>query len=184
MSMDITKLLHCWQKGDQKALEQLLPIVSKELHSLAIHYMNKEKNGHTLQATALVNEAYIRLANIEIDLKDRNHFLALASKLMRNVLVDHARSKTAKKREHEKIENENLENQPSGTTSAEELLLAHKLMDKLAEMDERACRILEMSTFGGIPQEAIAQVESISVSTVTRELRAAKAWIQSQLLDS
>ncbi len=177
MDGNVTQLLNDWQKGGESALHQLMDVVHDELHRLASRHMRSERHNHTLQATALVNEAVVRLMGANVNWNDRQHFMAIASKMMRRVLVDHAKAKNAEKRQAEAgavsiddaivVDPENFE----------DVLVVDDLLTKLAAFDERASRVLELSLFGGVSHPDIAALEGVSLSTVERELRVAKAWI-------
>jgi len=181
-SAEITQLLRNWSEGDQSALRQLTPIVYEELHRLADSYMRRERQGHTLQTTALIHEAYLRL----IDQNDphwqnRTHFFGVAAHLMRLILVDHARMHRAAKRGcgDRKV---SLDEAPVFSDDhTEELLALEEALGALAQFDARKCQIVEMRFFSGLGPEEIAQAMGISVPTVHRELRLAKAWLYSQL---
>lgn len=179
---NITGLLTAWSGGDAQALEALTPVVYDHLHKLAKHYMAREHPGHTLQATALVNEAYIRLVDSpRVAWQDRNHFFALAAKLMRRILVDFARSHLNQKRggvRHRTTLDDALlvSSQPdSELVALDEALLA------LAAVDRRKAQVVEMRFFGGLDEKEIAQILHVSVDTVQRDWKAARAWLYGQL---
>lgn len=180
MDKNVTQLLSDWQDGRETALHQLLDIVHDELHRLASRHMRNERQNHTLQATALVNEAVVRLLGADVDWSDRQHFMAIASKMMRRVLVDHAKAKNAGKRQAQSEAMSFDEAIVVDPSSFEDVLMVDDLLTKLGEFDERAARVLEMSLFGGLSHPDIAAIESVSVSTVERELRVAKAWVNQQ----
>lgn len=180
MANDVTQLLHDWRQGREEAIHQLLEIIHQELHQLASQHMRSERPDHTLQATALVNEAFVRLMGADVDWHDRQHFMAMASKMMRRVLVDHAKAKNAHKRQAQSGAMTFDEGLCVDPHNFEDVLLADDLLQKLAAFDERASRMLEMSIFGGLSQPDIAAVEEVSLSTVERELRVAKAWVNQQ----
>uniref|UniRef100_Q01VZ3 RNA polymerase, sigma-24 subunit, ECF subfamily n=1 Tax=Solibacter usitatus (strain Ellin6076) TaxID=234267 RepID=Q01VZ3_SOLUE len=179
---NITELLTAWSGGDEVALEALTPLVYSHLHKLARHYMARELPGHTLQATALVNEAYIRLIDSDrVAWKDRNHFFVLAAQLMRRILVDFARSHLSQKRgglRHQTSLDEGLmvAGQPdAGLVALDDALLA------LAAVDPRKAKVVEMRFFGGLEEKEIARVLDISTDTVQRDWKAARAWLYGQL---
>ena len=181
-SHDVTQLLLDWRNGDQQALERLTPLVYDELRRLAARYLRHEREDHTLQTTALVNEAYLQLIGQQArDWQNRAHFLAIASHLMRNILVDHARAHAAAKRgkgEQALPLNDAIE--VPGKTAPDVLALDDALKD-LAKHDERKCRIIELRYFGGLSMEEIAEVTGLSVATLRRDLRMAEAWLGRQI---
>ena len=178
---DVTQLLLEWRGGNQTALDRLMPLVYAELRRLAQHYMRNEAPGHTLQATALVNETYLRLVNIEVSWQDRAHFFAVAARLMRRMLVDHARGhKRVKRDAGAKVSlDDALEvfSQP-----ASELLALDDALNRLAEFDQRKSEIVELHFFGGLSNDDIAGALGVSRATVQRELRLAKAWLAHELV--
>ena len=181
-SVNITELLIAWSGGDAKSLEALTPLVYDHLHKLARHYMAGERPGHTLQATALVNEAYIRLIDARrVEWHNRAHFFVLAAQLMRRILVDFSRSRGNQKRGggvHRTTLDEALlvSSQPdSDLVALDDALLA------LAAMDPRKAQVVELRFFGGLEERDIAQILQISVDTVQREWKAARAWLYGQL---
>jgi RNA polymerase sigma factor (TIGR02999 family) len=178
---DVTRLLLKWREGNSEALEHLTPIVYDELRRLADSYMRRESCGHTLQATALVHEAYVRLlGSAQIEFQDRAHFFGIAARLMRQVLVQHARTKGALKRGQGKKESLEeaavISNQGSATVVA-----LDEALRKLADFDERKSQIVEMRYFGGLTAEEIAVVLEISTATIARELKLAHAWLYRQI---
>jgi RNA polymerase sigma-70 factor (ECF subfamily) len=181
-SHEITALLAELKKGNKQAEEQLIPLVYKELHRLSRHYMRGEKQGHTLQASALVNEVYMRLAGEHnVDWKNRAHFFGTAANIMRRILVDHARTRDAGKRggSAEKV---SLENAFVYTDAQSwQVVAIHEALNKLAEWDQRQCRIVEMRFFAGLNVEETAEAMGISPTTVKREFQMAKAWLYGAL---
>ncbi|HLY99684.1 MAG TPA: sigma-70 family RNA polymerase sigma factor [Candidatus Angelobacter sp.] len=177
-SHEITVLLAELKKGNKQAEEQLIPLVYNELHRLSRHYMRGEKQGHTLQASALVNEVYMRLAGEHnVDWKNRAHFFGTAANIMRRILVDHARARDAGKRggEAEKI---SLENAFVYTDAQSwQVVAVHEALTRLEEWDQRQCRIVEMRFFAGLNVEETAEAMGISPTTVKREFQMAKAWL-------
>ena len=175
---DITLLLHEWAKGDRAALDKLIPVVYRELRQLARHYMNRERPGHTLQTTALISEAYLRLVHYErMQWQDRTHFLAVAAQAMRRILVEHARSHHYAKRGGG-AQTISLDDAPAvGIERAPDILALDDAMLELESMDPRKCRIVEFRFFGGLSTEETAEVLGISTATVEREWRSAKAWL-------
>ncbi len=164
-------------------MAQVVPLVYGELHRLASLHMRRERGGHTLQPTALVHEAYARLAGSDLTLQDRRHFFAVASRAMRRILVDHARSRGSLKRgagaSHVTLD----EAMAAPETSPEEVLELNDALERLAGNDERKARVVELHYFGGLSYDEIAEVEEISAATVDRDLRFAKAWLQAALRD-
>ena len=179
---NVTQLLLAWGNGDQEALNQLIPLVQDELHRLAARHMRGEKPGHTLQTTALVNEAYCRLVELkEIRWQNRAQFFAIASQMMRRILIDHARKRVSSKRPDvaQKVSLEEAE--PKSTPIAVELIYLDKALTRLQKVDSLKSRIVEMKFFGGLTAEEIAEVEKVSARTIEREWRKAKAWLYGEI---
>jgi RNA polymerase sigma factor (TIGR02999 family) len=178
----ITSLLGELRKGNKDAEEQLIPLIYQELHRLAGHYMRGEREGHTLQTSALVNEAYMRLAGgHSFDWKNRAHFFGTAAHVMRRVLVDHARNRHAQKRggSAEKV---SLENAFVYTDAQSwQVVAVHEALSKLEKWDERQCRIVELRFFAGLNVEETAEALDLSPTTVKREFQMAKAWLYGEL---
>ncbi len=175
---DVTQLLVNWNNGDQAALNQLLPLVNDELRRLARNYLRRESPGHTLQPTALVNEAYLRLIDQrQVQWQNRAHFFGIAAQLMRRILVDHARRHAYAKRGGGAIQVSFDEGMAVTEAKAAELLAVHEALEKLNAMDARKGRIVELRFFGGLNLDETAEVLGISSPTVQREWRAAKAWL-------
>jgi RNA polymerase sigma factor (TIGR02999 family) len=176
-SQEVTSLLIAWGDGDQQALDKLIPLVYKELHRLASSYMRRESPGHTLQTSALVNEAYLKLVDQKkVRWQNRAHFFGVAAQLMRRILLDHARKRSRLKRGAggKKVYlNEAMAIAPQ----AEEFILLDRALTNLAEIDPQKGRIVEMKVFCGLNTEEIAEVEKVSPSTIEREWRKAKAWL-------
>lgn len=178
----ITELLAEWSNGDQTALEQLTPLVYQELHKLAHAYLNRERSGHTLQPTALIHEAYLRLIDQNIEhWQNRAHFYGVAARLMRQILVEHARSRGAEKRGGGAINLALDEALDYSQDQAAELVALDDALTSLAEFDERKCRVIELRYFGGLSVEEAAEVLGISVPTVVRDQRMAQAWLHREL---
>jgi RNA polymerase sigma-70 factor, ECF subfamily len=179
---DVTQLLMDWTNGDQAALDKLVPIVEQELRRLAHHYMRGERPGHTLQTTALVNEAFVRLVNRKsIQWQNRAHFFGIAAQLMRRILVDHARSHACEKRGGwaEKLElNETL---VVSQHKASEVIALDEALHQLELIDPRQSRIVELRFFGGLTVEETAEVLHVSPVTIKREWSTAKAWLYREL---
>jgi RNA polymerase sigma factor (TIGR02999 family) len=173
----ITQRLLDWRMGHPEALEEVMPQIYDSLHKIAQRYMRRENPGHTLQPTAIVNEAYIKLINANVDWQNRAHFFAIAARLMRRILVDHAKAKHRDKRGGSTpmicIDDVSVK-QPEQAVDLVELDLALK---RLAELDERKSKIVELHYFGGLKYDETAAVLQISAATVDRELRLAKAWL-------
>lgn len=181
-SSEVTQLLHAWGNGNTEALDKLLPIVYDELHRLAASYMRKENPGHTLQTSALVNEAYIKLVDQkDVRWQNRAHFFGIAAQLMRRILVDHARSRARMKRGAGAQKLPLNETVIVASNNAEGFLLLNDALLRLAEMDPKKCRIVEMKIFCGLNYKEIAEVEKVSPSTIEREWRKAKAWLHREL---
>ena len=182
-AINVTQLLLEWRGGSQQALDQLMPVVYEELRRLAQHYMRSERPEHTLQATALVNEAYLRLVDMKVSWQDRAHFFAVAARLMRRMLVDHARAHHRAKREGgPKISLDDAAEVSCEPTA--ELLALDEALTRLASFDERKSEIIELHFFGGLSNEEVAEALEISRATVQRELRMAKAWLNHELKNS
>jgi RNA polymerase sigma-70 factor, ECF subfamily len=178
---DITRLLTAWSDGDRRALDELTPIMYGELRRLADKYMRGEAGGHTLQATALVHEAYARLAGADIPLRNRAHFLAFMARLMRQVLVDHARARKSLKRgvDHERV---TLDESVVVSADSDALVLElDGVLEELRSFDELKCQIIELRFFGGLTYDEAAAALDISATTLDRELRLAKAWLRHRM---
>jgi len=184
-SQGITELLGRWRKGDEEALDQLMPLVYEELRRLAGSYLRRERREHTLQPTALVNEAYLKLVHQrEIPWQNRAQFFGIAAKLMRQILVDHARAHGANKRGGHQV-NVSLKNIGAFYTQGEaDVLAVHDVLNRLAEIDPDQSRIVELRFFGGLTIEETGEVMKVSHSTVEREWRIAKAWLKRELSNS
>ena len=178
----VTELLHAWSDGDAGALERLLPLVEAELRRLARGYMGRERKGHTLQTTALVNEAFLRLSGArQIRWQDRGHFLGISARLMRRVLVDHARSRGYLKRGGgaERVTlHEGLVTSPD---PALDLVALDRALEALARVDARKSQIVELRFFGGLSVDEVAEVLKVSSVTVMRDWAMAKAWLLREL---
>jgi RNA polymerase sigma-70 factor, ECF subfamily len=174
----VTKLLCQWRDGDPNALEKLIPLVQPELQRLAQHYMSRERPGHTLQTTALLDDAYLQLAEKgDVRWENRAHFFAVAAQIMRRIMVDHARQRHALKRGGGAIKITLDECAAVTETRAAELLALDEALEKLAAADQRKARVVEMRYFGGLTMEEIADVLKVHVITVTRDWTAARAWL-------
>ena len=178
----ITQLLGRWSEGDEKALDQLMPLVYAELHRLAGAYLRRERREHTLQPTELVNEAYLKLIDQRsARWQNRAQFYGVAAQLMRRILVDHARSHYASKRGGDRI-NVSLKNIGTfGEQPDADLLALHDVLNRLSEIDPEQGRLVELRFFGGLTIEETAEVMHISHATVEREWKVAKAWLKREL---
>jgi RNA polymerase sigma factor (TIGR02999 family) len=181
-SKEITELLSAWSNGDQKALDKLIPLVYEELHRLAARYMRRENPGHTLQTSALVNEAYIKLIGQKnVRWQNRAHFFGIAAQLMRRILVDHARTHGALKRGAGASRLPLDETAIVALDRSTDFILIDDALRNLALIDPSKSRIVEMRFFGGLTTEEIAEVEKVSPSTIEREWRKAKAWLYREI---
>jgi RNA polymerase sigma factor (TIGR02999 family) len=181
-SKEITQLLSAWSNGDQKALDKLIPLVYEELHRLAARYMRRENPGHTLQTSALVNEAYIKLIGQKnVRWQNRAHFFGIAAQLMRRILVDHARTHGALKRGAGASKLPLDETAIVALDRSTDFILIDDALKNLAQIDPSKSRIVEMRFFGGLTTEEIAEVEKVSPSTIEREWRKAKAWLYREI---
>jgi RNA polymerase sigma-70 factor (ECF subfamily) len=171
-----------WRQGDAEALDALVPLVQRELHDIARRCMAGERVGHTLQPTALVNEAYVRLVDVRrVNWQNRAHFLAMAARVMRRVLVDSARSRRAKKRGGEVLRVTFDEGLPVADDQPD-LLALDDALQALARMDARKSQVIELRFFGGLSVEETATVLSVSADTVLRDWRLAKAWLTREMV--
>ncbi|MEE4304165.1 MAG: ECF-type sigma factor [Wenzhouxiangella sp.] len=180
-TQEITRLLRYWQEGDQEACEELMTLVYQRLHQLADSQLARERSGHTLQPTALVNEAFLNLDANEIEWQDRNHFYALAAQVMRHLLVDHARSRSRIKRGGNLVRVDLETSQASVSGPSIEMLAFDQALDDLAENNARTARVLELTYFGGLTQDAIASLVGVSRRTVDRDLKLGRAWLRTRL---
>jgi RNA polymerase sigma-70 factor, ECF subfamily len=177
----VTGLLLAWRGGDAAALDQLVPLVHAELHRIARGCMRGERTGHSLQATALVNEAYMRLIGAQrVDWQNRIHFLAVSARLMRRILVDFARSKKYQKRGGG-AQAVTLDEALVVAEPGHDLIALDDALDALAKMDERKSKVVEMRFFGGLTVEETAAALDVSPDTVLRDWRIAKAWLLREL---
>lgn len=180
---DVTQLLVAWSKGDTAALEALTPLIHGELHRLAAAYMARERPGHVLQTTALVNEAYVRLMDWKhADWQNRAHFLGVAAQVMRRVLVDVARAQTRVKRGGRTVWHVSLSDAGDFPTHRpSDLVALDDALKTLAALDERHSRVIELRFFGGLSHEETAHVLDVSVATVRRDWSLARAWLYREL---
>lgn len=177
---EFTRLLESARQGDDRASQQLLPQVYKELRALAGKYMRQENAGHTLQSTALVNEAYLRLLGTP-EASNRAHFMALSAQAMRRILVDHARGKNREKRGGDLLRVTLADWQPDQHNTEEVLLELDDALSRLSMFDERAAKAIELLFFGGLTYEEIGEQLGISKSTAFDDIKAAKAWLASEM---
>ena len=181
-NQDITQLLRRWRDGSGDALDELTPLVYKQLRLLAGRIFSGESQGHTLQPTVLVNEVFQRLIGKEIDWSDRNHFYALSSRLMRRILVDHAKAKQAEKRGGAAIRVSYREGRLGAESSdIAEVLALDSALQELESFDSRKAKVLELHYFAGFTYKEVADVLNIAESTVHQDLRTAKAWLNNRL---
>lgn len=179
----VTQLLLRWRAGEEAALNRLTPLVYEELRRLARAHMRLERADHTLQPTEIVHEAFAKLVNLELSWQDRTHFLSMASRLMRRILVDHARARRSAKRggDAQRVDVDVLEEGiPSPEPEWNVIELDHALR-RLEDIEPRQSRMVECHYFGGLSYEEIAEALEVSPATVGRELRHARAWIRHQL---
>src|SRR5262245_9026734 len=177
-SQGVTQLLLDWRNGDQTALDRLMPLVYEELRRIAGHYMRNERRGHTLQTSALVNEAYVKLVDHEnIEWQNRAHFFSVAAQAMRRILVDYARTRNYQKRgagaQHVSLEEAAMVTEEHAAA----MIALDDALEALAKIDERKCRVVELRYFGGLSVEETAEALSVSVQTVGRDWSTAKAWL-------
>jgi RNA polymerase sigma factor (TIGR02999 family) len=178
----VTQLLLDWREGDQEALNRLIPLVHQELKRLARHYMRRERAGHTLQTSALVNEAYIQLVDYKrVQWKDRAHFLAVAAQVMRRILIDYARNRQSLKRGAEARKVSLDEAATLADERAAEMIALDEALTSLAELDPRKSQIVELRYFGGLEIEETAHVINVSPATVKREWAAARLWLHREI---
>jgi len=182
-SPEITRLLQDWREGSQEALDLLVSRVYEELRAVAAAQLASERPDHTLQATGLVHEAYVRLVDAKIPWEDRAHFFAVASGTMRRVLVDHARARRAQKRGGERVGVTLHDDILADGSPADEILALDEALSRLASVDPRKGRTVELRYFGGLNATEIGEVLGVAVATVQRDLRMARAWLMRELSD-
>ncbi len=181
---EVTGLLLAWRQGDRAALDKLIPLVYAELHRMAERYLRRERPGHTLQPTAIVNEAYLRLVGRQsVDWKDRAHFFAVAAQSMRRILVEHARHRDAKKRGGEEARYL-LDTVVMTEPRAVDLIAVDDALAKLTALDAEQGRVVELRFFGGLTEDETAEVLSVSSKTVQRKWLAAKIFLYHELSSS
>jgi len=181
-SQNVTQLLIGWSKGDKEALDALLPLVYEELRQQASRYLRRERVGHTLQTTALIHEAYLKLVDQKnVHWQNRAHFFGIAAQLMRRILVDHARSKKRAKRGGSDIRVSFNEANALAPVQDLDIVALDEALARLAEVDEQQSRIVELRFFSGLTVEETAEVLSISPATVKRDWSMAKAWLHREI---
>jgi RNA polymerase sigma-70 factor (ECF subfamily) len=182
---EITQLLAEWSDGNQTALDKLYPLVYDELHKMANRYMKRERKDHTLQTTALINEAYVRMVDQKnVHWENRAHFFAISAQIMRRILIDHARRHHYAKRGGGALKVSLDETAMVASDPAPDMLLLDEALNRLAEMDPRRGQVVELRYFGGLNNEEIAEVLKISENTVTRDWNMARAWLYQELSGS
>jgi RNA polymerase sigma factor (TIGR02999 family) len=179
---EVTQLLRAWSEGDERALEKLMPLVYDELHRLARRYMAGERPGHTLQTSALVNEAYLRLVDVKsLSWQNRAHFFGVSAQLMRRILVDFARSRRSLKRGGETLTASLEEGSIVSRARGADVVALDDALKTLATMDPRRSRVVELRFFGGLSAEESAEVLKVSPETILHDWKLAKAWLLREL---
>jgi len=182
VSKHVTELLNSWSNGDQVAREELMTLVYDELHRLAHQYMKRERPGHTLQTSALVNEAFVKLVDQRnVRWQNRAHFFGIAAQLMRRILVDHARSRQSAKRGGISRPVSFDDGLVVSDERSAEVVGVHEALEQLAEIDQRKSQIVELRFFGGLSIEETAEVLRVSPGTVMRDWTLAKAWLRREM---
>jgi RNA polymerase sigma-70 factor (ECF subfamily) len=181
-AMEVTQLLNAWCCGDQAALNSLIPLIHDELHRLAHIYMRRERAGHTLQTTALLNEAYIRLVDADrVPFENRTHFFAVSANLLRRILVDFARSRGYQKRGGNIVRVEFEDGRIPATDRGADVVALDDALNALAEFDAREAKVVELRFFGGLNEEETAEALGISLRTVQRDWTLAKTWLRREM---
>jgi len=179
---EVTQLLVAWRNGDLQARDELMPLVYQELHRLAHQYMSRERPGHTLQTSALVNEAFVRLADQrDVQWQNRAHFVGLAGQMMRRILVDYARNRSYAKRGGGALQVSLDEDLVVSEERSAEVVALDDALQSLARLDERKSRLVELRFFGGLSIEETAEVLGVSPGTVMRDWTLAKAWLRREM---
>ena len=181
---NLTGLLVEWRDGDQAALDRLMPLVYDQLRRIAHRYVQRERDGHTLQTSALVNEAYLRLADQKVVWQNRSHFFAVTARVMRHILIDHARRRRYTKHGGDARQVSIDEAAAMSLERAAELIALEEALDELAQLDRRKSQVVELRYFGGLSLEETAEALDISLMTVRRDWRAAKAWLYRRLKET
>ena len=177
----VTRLLDRWRAGEPSALDELMPLVYEELRRQAVGMMRAERAQHTLQATALIHEAYLRLSGSKLEADDRAHFVALAARVMRRVLVDHARTRGRDKRGGGLAHITLVETMALVPNSSDRVLDIDRALERLRALDPRKHAVLELKLFGGLTDAEVARALELSVPTIERDLRTARAWLRAEL---
>jgi RNA polymerase sigma factor (TIGR02999 family) len=181
-SQEVTELLQAWSQGEESALQKLVPLVYSELHRLAHGYMNRERSDHTLQTTALLNEAYLRLVDsTKVNWQNRAHFMGVCARAMRSILVDWARSRHSLKRGGDAVPLQLEETLVALREPGVDIVAVDEALQALEAVDARKARIVELRFFGGLSVEETAEVLKISVGTVMRDWKLAKDWLRREL---
>jgi len=180
---EVTQLLQRWREGDPEVLDTLIPLVYDQLHAIAAGYMRRERDDHTLQPTALVNEVYLRLLNQrKITWHDRVHFFVFAARMMRNILKDHARAHLADRRGGADVIRLPLSDEVAWVgTSPEQLLDLNRALDHLEQMDPRKAQLVELRFFLGLTMDEVADVLAVSLATAERDLKFSRSWLHHEL---
>ncbi|MBC7930815.1 MAG: sigma-70 family RNA polymerase sigma factor [Rubrivivax sp.] len=179
-SQEVTRLLLDWNGGDRAALDRLIPYVHDELRRLARRYMRRERPGHTLQTTGLINEAYLRLVGQQVSWQSRAHFFGIAARLMRQILVDHARTRAYQKRGGD-FEQVSLDEAAQVTGRASDMIALDEALQSLAALDEQQARVVELRFFGGLTIEEAAEVLGVGHATVERDWNVARAFLRREM---
>jgi len=179
---EITRLLRAWEAGDQEALDRLTPLVYDELHRVAHRYMRRENPGNSLQTTALVNEAYLKLVDMrDVTWQDRTHFFAISATIIRRILVDAARARSAGRRGGDAVRMQLNESLDGLSVRAEELVRLDDALDALARIFPRKAKVVELRFFGGLTAEETAEVLKVSAKSVLRDWNFSRAWLTAEL---
>lgn len=179
---DITELLICWSNGDKDALGKLMPLVERELHRLAHYYMRHEHVGHTLQTTALINEAFLRLVDqTRVQWQNRAHFFGIAAQIMRRVLLNYARDRHRQKRGGHAVQVSLSDVAIISDDKSSELIALDEALERLTAIDQRKSRVVELRFYGGLSVEETAEVLGVSTITVNRDWKMAKAWLSREI---
>jgi len=179
----ITQLLNQWSTGDKDAEAALTPMVYDELQRMARRLFRSEKSSHTLQPTALVHEAFVKLVNVDVTWQDRAHFFSLAARMMRRLLVNHAKARNTAKRGGEAIKVTLNESEAPDSSADANLLDLDEALQSLADLDSRKAELIELQYFGGLSFQEMEEVTGLSSSTLDRDLRLARAWLKDQLTE-
>jgi RNA polymerase sigma factor (TIGR02999 family) len=177
----VTQLLLDWRNGDEAALDQLVPFVYQELHRLARAYMRRERAGHTLQTTALINEAFVRLVDQNVSWQNRAHFYGVAARLMRQILVDHARAQYAIKRGGDQIQVSLADAAGMVESEAAEMIALDDALKGFVAIDPRKCQVIELRYFGGLTIAETAEALGVSHTTVEEDWKMARAWLRREM---